>query len=134
LPLPAARLALAHGTLLRQLDQPRAAIARLRDARTGFAALAARPFIVRCDEELIACGLPAPTGGSADPLELSADEIAVAHLVAAGRSNRETATQLYLSVKTVEYHLAKIYTKLAISSRRQLASRLNPATSPPGRP
>jgi hypothetical protein len=78
LPLPAARLALAHATLLRQLDQPRAAIARLRDARTGFAALAARPFIVRCDEELIACGLPAATGGLADPFELSADEYAVA--------------------------------------------------------
>jgi DNA-binding CsgD family transcriptional regulator len=72
--------------------------------------------------------------GSADPFELSADEYAVAHLVAAGRSNRETAAQLYLSVKTVEYHLAKIYTKLAISSRRQLASRLNPPPPHPDDP
>jgi DNA-binding NarL/FixJ family response regulator len=78
--------------------------------------------------------LPDPTGGLADPFELSADEYAVAHLVAAGSSNRGTALQLYLSVKTVESHLAKIYTTLAISSRRQLASRLNPATSPPGQP
>jgi DNA-binding NarL/FixJ family response regulator len=79
----------------------------------------------------VACPLPPGVGG---PVRAERRRVRGRHLVAAGRSNRETATQLYLSVKTVEYHLAKIYTKLAISSRRQLASRLNPATSPPGQP
>ena len=50
--------------------------------------------------------------------------VPVAHLVAQGLSNRETADRLYVSVKAVEYHLGHIYAKLGISSRRQLAGRL----------
>ena len=47
-----------------------------------------------------------------------------ATLVAAGRSNREVAAELYLSVKAVEYHLGHIYAKLGIASRRQLGDAL----------
>jgi DNA-binding CsgD family transcriptional regulator len=123
-PLPAARLAFAHGRLLRRLGARRAALTRLRDARVGFAALGARPFLGRCDAELVACGLPAPTRDRPDPLGLTAAELAVAHLVAGGASNREAAARLYVSVKTVEYHLGHIYAKLGISSRRQLVGWL----------
>ena len=52
---------------------------------------------------------------------LTKRERAVARLVAAGLTNQETAARLYITVKTVEYHLAQIYSKLGISSRRQLA-------------
>jgi DNA-binding NarL/FixJ family response regulator len=48
----------------------------------------------------------------------------VARLVCAGRSNREVAAELVISVKTVEYHLGNAYTKLAVNSRTQLAALL----------
>ena len=53
---------------------------------------------------------------------LTAREQVVARLVAAGKTNREVAAELYVSVKTIEYHLSIIFTKLHIKSRRQLAA------------
>jgi DNA-binding NarL/FixJ family response regulator len=53
---------------------------------------------------------------------LTSQELVVARLVAAGRSNREVATELVVSVKTVEYHLRNVFTKLGIGSRRELAA------------
>ena len=123
LPLPTARLEVTYARLLRQLGARRAAIEQLRRARHRLARLAARPFLAWCDEELTACGVAAPRG-SADRLGLTAAELPVAHLVAQGLSNRETADRLYVSVKAVEYHLGHIYAKLGISSRRQLAGRM----------
>ena len=58
-------------------------------------------------------------------LGLSRAELAVARLVATGLTNREVATQLFVSVKTVEYHLRNSYIKLDITSRRALAGLLN---------
>jgi len=55
-----------------------------------------------------------------DPTRLTVQEQRVARLAAAGHSNKTIASQLFLSTKTVEYHLAQIYTKLGISSRREL--------------
>jgi DNA-binding CsgD family transcriptional regulator len=57
-------------------------------------------------------------------LGLSRAEMAVARLVAKGLTNREVAGELYVSVKTVEYHLRNSFIKLDITSRRQLASLL----------
>jgi DNA-binding CsgD family transcriptional regulator len=57
-------------------------------------------------------------------LGLSRAEMAVARLVAAGLTNREVAGELYVSVKTVEYHLRNTFIKLDITSRRQLVSLL----------
>lgn len=48
----------------------------------------------------------------------------MAHLIAAGRTNQQAAAELFVSQKTVEYHLARIYPKLGIASRRQLAAAL----------
>ena len=66
--------------------------------------------------------------------DLTPAELAVARLVAAGRSNRETAAELYVSVKTVEFHLGHIFGKLGIRSRKDLIARIGrrPA-APPGR-
>jgi DNA-binding CsgD family transcriptional regulator len=55
-----------------------------------------------------------------DPTRLTAQERRVAQLAAAGHSNKAIAAQLSLSSKTIEYHLAQVYTKLGINSRRQL--------------
>jgi len=60
---------------------------------------------------------------------LTAQEAQVARLVADGLSNREAAAQLYLSPKTIEYHLAHIFAKLGIRTRYQLAARIRPGTA-----
>jgi DNA-binding NarL/FixJ family response regulator len=55
---------------------------------------------------------------------LTPQETAVAELVAKGMTNREVAAELVISVKTVEYHLGKVYAKLDVTTRTQLAQRL----------
>jgi DNA-binding NarL/FixJ family response regulator len=55
-----------------------------------------------------------------DPTRLTGQEQRVARLAAAGQSNKAIAGRLFLSAKTIEYHLAQVYTKLGITSRRQL--------------
>lgn len=124
LPLPAARLALAYGSLLRRTGARRAAIGQLRNAHARLTALGAAPFLAMCDAELSACGLQAPTADASGRLTLTSTEQTVAHLIAQGLTNREAATRLYVSPKTVDYHLGNIYAKLGISSRRDLADRL----------
>src|SRR3954454_21802787 len=115
---------LAHGRLLRRTGRAAAAAERLRAARTLLAELGAVPDVRVCDDELTACG-ERPTPAADDRLGLTGAELSVAHLVAQGLSNREVAARLYVSPKTVEYHLGHIYAKLDISSRRQLAGRLS---------
>jgi DNA-binding NarL/FixJ family response regulator len=58
---------------------------------------------------------------SLDPSLLTAQEMAVARLVAAGRSNRQVAAELHISIKTVQFHLTHIYSKLQLSCRAELA-------------
>jgi DNA-binding NarL/FixJ family response regulator len=62
-----------------------------------------------------------------EALGLTPTELAVARLVARGRSNREAAAELYVSVKAIEFHLGNIFAKLGIHSRRGLAERLGEA-------
>lgn len=77
-----------------------------------------------CEAELAGARLlPRPGGDSGLP-GLTAQELRVARLVASGLSNREAAAQLYLSPKTVEYHLAHAFTKLGVRSRHQLITRI----------
>ena len=79
------------------------------------------------EQALRACGVlvPAPAGDQETRTELdalTAREQVVARLVASGMTNREVAAELFVSVKTIEYHLGIIFTKLDIRSRRQLAA------------
>lgn len=67
--------------------------------------------------ELAACGLQATLG---DPLRLTPREEDVVSLVARGYTNKEVAAELYLTPKTVEFHLRKIYAKLGIRTRGEL--------------
>jgi DNA-binding CsgD family transcriptional regulator len=80
--------------------------------------------VAGCERELQACGAEiAPEPGPAR-WSLTASEMAVARLVCTGRSNREVAAELYVSVKAVEYHLGHVFDKVGIRSRKALASRL----------
>jgi DNA-binding CsgD family transcriptional regulator/tetratricopeptide (TPR) repeat protein len=132
LPFGVSRLELADGRRLRQAGRRPEAIARLRCARTRLASLGARPYLAACDAELTACGVQVTGQGVPETLGLTPSELAVARLVATGRSNREAAAELYVSVKAIEFHLGHVFTKLGIRSRRALAERLGgtPAEQP----
>ena len=123
-PLAMAQLEISDARRLRAVGQPREAAARLRSARQRLTALGARPYLEICDRELAAAGVPAgPETAPALP-GLTPAEQAVARLVAAGRSNRQAAAELYVSVKTVEFHLGHIFDKLGIRSRKDLMARI----------
>ena len=122
MPYEQALIEYAHGQFLRRNGRRRAAADVLTRARDVFGDLGARPALERCERELATCGLtPAKRSGSPRP-DLTPQEQAVARLVATGRTNREVAAELLLSVKTVEVHLTRIYAKLGVSSRSQLAA------------
>ena len=78
--------------------------------------------MIRCERELRAGGVGARGGVRGDET-LTPGEEAVANLVAQGYSNRDVASELYLSVKTVQFHLTRVYAKLGIASRTELAAR-----------
>jgi DNA-binding CsgD family transcriptional regulator len=117
-------LALADGQRLHQAGDRRAAIERLRNARDAFASLRAQPYLDACDRALEQLGVPAEAQRASAGYGLTPAELAVARLVATGKSNRETAEELYITVKTVEFHLRGVFAKLGISSRRQIAALL----------
>jgi DNA-binding NarL/FixJ family response regulator len=100
----------------------RAAVERLQAAHDRFAALGARPFVERCERELSASGLAPAKRHAFDSSRLTAQELAVAQLVARGRSNRQVASELFVSVKTVQFHLTRIYSKLRSSFRVELVT------------
>jgi DNA-binding CsgD family transcriptional regulator len=124
MPFERALLELAYGAFLRRAGKRTAAAAQLRSARDTLARLDARPDLERCERELAACGLTPNRRRQRDAAALTPQELAVARLVAAGRSNRQAARELVISVKTVEYHLGHVYAKLQVASRAQLATRL----------
>jgi len=123
-PYQLAQLELATGRGLRLLAQRPEAIAWLREARGRLVRLGAAPALAACDQELAACGVQTGREVSAATLGLTPTELAVASLVAAGRSNRQAAAELYISVKGIEFHLRNIFAKFGIRSRKDLADRL----------
>ncbi len=114
----------AYGRFLRRSGSRQEATSQLHMAREQLAALSAQPFVERVDRELRACGLTPRRRSSGVPTDLTPQELAVAQLVAAGRTNREVAAELFISAKTVEYHLGHIFTKLGVTSRRLLRDRV----------
>jgi DNA-binding CsgD family transcriptional regulator len=116
---PRARVRLAGGAMSRRLGQRVEARAQLRGAETDFAALGAQPWLVKAQEELRASGATLRT--RAEPADaLTASEARVARAAADGLSNKEIAASLFLSGKTVEFHLGRIYRKLGVRSRSEL--------------
>lgn len=124
MPFPRAMGQLALGSLLRRGGRRRAAAELLGAAEQTFHRLQATPYQARADRELRGCGLTLARGKRAEPVALTPQELTVARLVAGGRSNREVASELVISVKTVEFHLGHIYTKLGVHSRTQMSRRL----------
>jgi DNA-binding CsgD family transcriptional regulator len=124
MPFEHALLSLDDGRRLRAAGNRPAAVAQLEKAHRLFSGLGADPFLRACATELAALQVTAATGSPAALLGLSRAELAVARLVATGLTNREVASQLYVSVKTVEYHLRNSYIKLDITSRQALAALL----------
>jgi ATP/maltotriose-dependent transcriptional regulator MalT len=125
MPFEHARLSLDDGRRLAAAQNRPAAVAQLEKAHRLFSDLGADPYLQACAAELAALQVTAATSSPAALLGLSRAELAVARLVATGLTNREVASQLYVSVKTVEYHLRNSYIKLDITSRRALAALLH---------
>ncbi len=124
-PLTFAQLEISDARLLRLAGQPQTAVVRLRSARQRLITLGARPYLEACDRELAAAGAPVGSEAMAALPGLTPAEQAVARLVVTGRSNRQTAAELYVSVKTVEFHLGHIFDKLGIRSRKDLITRIS---------
>ncbi|WP_268834660.1 AAA family ATPase [Streptomyces olivochromogenes] len=122
MPFELARTRLVAGAALRRLRRPAAAREPLMSARRAFGVLGASSWQARACAELAATGQGAP--GSAHVELLTAQELQVARAIGKGLSNMEAATALFLSRKTVEAHLTRIYRKLDIRSRTDLARHL----------
>jgi DNA-binding CsgD family transcriptional regulator len=124
---PRARVRLSSGAMLRRLGHRVEARAALRGAETDFAALGAAPWLARTQDELRGSGATLRSGAARDDT-LTASETRVATAAAAGLSNKEIAATLFLSSKTVEFHLGRIYRKLGVRNRSDLVRLL--LTSP----
>jgi DNA-binding CsgD family transcriptional regulator len=120
-PFVHARTELAYGEFLRRARRKTEARTHLRSALARFEALGAAPWAERAAAELRATGETARKRDVSTLDELTPQELQIARLVAEGGRNREIAGQLFLSPKTVEYHLRKVFQKLEITSRTELA-------------
>ncbi len=118
-PLERARTLLALGTVQRRAHHKRAARETLELAAESFDRLGARLWEAKARAELRRIGGRTGSGG-----ELSETERRIVELVVAGRRNREVAAELSLSPNTVAWNLSKIYRKLGVSSRTELAARV----------
>jgi DNA-binding CsgD family transcriptional regulator len=124
-----ARAKLNYGEWLRREHRRVDARTQLKAAYDAFEAMGARGFAERARRELLATGETVRKRTIDTRDELTPQEAQIARLASERLTNPEIAAQLYLSHRTVEYHLRKVFTKLGISSRRELADAL-PAPRP----
>ncbi|HEY6666720.1 MAG TPA: AAA family ATPase [Propionibacteriaceae bacterium] len=116
-----ARTELAYGEFLRRGRRRVDARTHLQAALDRFEQLNARPWADRARLELRAAGRTARKRDPSAALQLTPQEVQVARFVARGLHSREVAAQLFLSTRTVDFHLRNVFTKLGISSRTELA-------------
>jgi DNA-binding CsgD family transcriptional regulator len=126
-PFERALLDAAIGGFLRRIGKRSAAAGPLASARDGFAQLGASPYLERCEADLASVGLVRRKQGAREPSYLTPQERRIVRLVVAGKRNREVASELLVSVNTVEYHLKNVYAKLGVASRSQLILRIGDA-------
>jgi len=119
-PFDLARTTLLLGEHLRRGRRRTEAREHLRFALESFEAVGATPWAERARAELRATGETARKRDPSAVAQLTPQELQIAGLVAQGASNKEVAAQLFLSPRTVEYHLRKVFTKLGIASRAEL--------------
>lgn len=120
-PFDHARIQLLYGEHLRRQRRRTDARIQLRAAVEGFERLRADPWAERGRVELRASGETARKRDPSTIDQLTPQELQIAGLVSEGLSNKEVAAQLFLSPRTVDYHLRKVFVKLGITSRMQLA-------------
>jgi DNA-binding CsgD family transcriptional regulator len=130
-PFERARTQLLYGEWLRRRRRRSDARAHLREAAELMRSLAAEPWTRRAESELRATGETARKREPATLDQLTPQELQIAGLVAQGLTNREIASQLFLSPRTIEYHLRKVFTKLGLASRAELIRRGDLGIAPP---
>jgi DNA-binding CsgD family transcriptional regulator len=122
--LDLARARLLYGEWLRRRARRVDAREQLRSARASFAEMGAQAFARRAERELLATGETARKRKVETRDDLTPHEARIARMARDGASNQDIATQLFVSRKTVEYHLHKVFLKLGISARHQLEQAL----------
>ena len=126
-----ARAHLLYGEWLRRENRRIDAREELHTAHEMFSAMGADGFAERAARELLATGERARKRSPETRGDLTAQETQIAQLAREGYSNPEIGAQLFISPRTVEYHLHKVFTKLAITSRTQLDGALPSETREP---
>jgi DNA-binding CsgD family transcriptional regulator/tetratricopeptide (TPR) repeat protein len=119
-----ARAHLLYGEWLRRENRRKDARAELRTAHDQFTAMDIEAFAERARRELLATGETVRKRTVETASELTPQEAHIARLAVDGRTNVEIGSQLFLSTRTVEWHLSKVYTKLGVGSRRDLRRAL----------
>jgi DNA-binding CsgD family transcriptional regulator len=119
-----ARAHLVYGEWLQRENRRADARAQLRKAYDMFARMGAEAFAERARGELLASGESIRKRAADVPDELTEQERQIARRARDGKSNSEIGAELFLSPRTVEWHLRKVFTKLGITSRRQLRTAL----------
>jgi DNA-binding CsgD family transcriptional regulator len=131
-PFAVARTHLCYGERLRRSGERRRARAQLEEALTAFERLGAHAWIERVHQELRASGRRLRRLDADTRDELTPQELQVALQAARGLTNREIAQALFLSPKTVEFHLTRIYRKLDLHARAELVERFADQVARPG--
>ena len=119
-----ARAHLVYGEWLRIEGRRSEACGQLETAHSTFADIGAEAFAERTRRELAACGVSVPQPTVRPTVELTEQERQIARRAREGLSNAEIGAELFLSARTIEWHLRKVFTKLGISSRKELRTAL----------
>jgi DNA-binding CsgD family transcriptional regulator len=123
-----ARAHLLYGEWLQAVKRTTDARDQLRHAEDMFASIGAQAFGARAERALVATGETARKRTAETPNELTAQELQIAQFARDGLANAEIGARLFISPRTVEYHLHKVFTKLGVTSRNHLAPVLPDAT------
>jgi DNA-binding CsgD family transcriptional regulator len=119
-PFDLARTELAYGEALRRARRRGEARTHLRSALETFQRLGAAPWAERAGAELRATGETARKRDPSTLSQLTPQELQIIRLVGEGGTNREIGAQLFLSRRTIDYHLRNVFVKLGVSSRAEL--------------